>query len=64
MKLDPAGIRYDGRTNQTARVNRGMPAEPSKGNETNFCQAPQYAITGTFQINCLPDSSTLLFQLL
>ena len=55
MKLDPAGIRYDGGTNQTVRVNRAMPAEPSKGNDTNFYLALQHSYARMFRtIACPP----------
>ena len=54
MKLDPAGIGYDGGISQMVQADHDMPAQPFKGNDTNFCQAPQYAIAGIFQTIAYP----------
>ena len=60
MKLDPAGIGYDGGTSQMVQANSNIPAEPSKGKGTNSFQAPQYGIAGIFQTIACPQ--TRLFR--
>ena len=50
MKLELAGIRCDGGTKQTVGVNRGMPAEPSKGLGGSSCMVrkrPKLPLHGT-----------------